>query len=428
MKNNLLKFPDNFLWGASTSAHQVEGNNLNDWSQWEKLNCEKLASEAKAAYFSENRYPTPSSYWKKVRKRAENPSNYISGIACDHYTRFPHDFDLAKKLNHSAHRFSIEWARIEPEEGKFDHKEIEHYRDVISCLKDHGMEPFVTLWHFSVPVWFRDRGGWKAKDSVKYYSRYVTKVVESFKSEVVYWITINEPMVFSASSFLFARFPAEEKSLFAFLRVIGNLIKAHRSAYEIIKKSCPDGKVGIAKNIIHFEAYRNRASNLLLKKSLDSLWNNYFLNRIDSHQDFIGLNHYFHKRINFGINKNEDEVFSDMGWELYPESIYHSLKDLQKYRKPIYITENGLADADDSRRAWYIREILKNIHRAIREGLDVKGYLHWSLLDNFEWHKGFWPKFGLLEVDRYSMQRRVRDSALEYADIAANNGLSATEE
>jgi beta-glucosidase len=424
MKNELLKFPDYFLWGSGTSAHQVEGHNVNDWSQWEVINSKKLAKEARSIHFSKMNNASHAPLWEEIRNLAEDPENYISGKACDHYTLYARDINLAKQLNQTAHRISIEWSRVEPEEGKFNQDEIEHYRSVIVSMKEHNIEPFVTLWHFTNPVWVRDKGGWKAKESIKYFSRYVQRVVEDLRNNVNYWITINEPMVYAASSYLFGRFPAGEKNPVSFFLAINNFIKAHRAAYEAIKEVHPESQVGIAKSVIYFEAYKNRVFNLLLKKAVDWFWNNYFLNQIKFYQDFIGVNHYFHNRINYGFNKNENKKLSDLAWELYPEAIYYSLKDVQKYMKPIYITENGLADAEDNKRSWYIREVLKHVHRAIEENIDVRGYFYWSLLDNFEWHKGFWPRFGLVEVDYNNLKRKIRESAIEYAKIIADNGFN----
>ncbi len=415
MNDKLRKFPANFFWGASTSAHQVEGNNINDWSQWEIENCQRLSVKAKSSYAFSG---LPG---KKIKNIAENPNNYISGIACDHYNRFQEDFDLAGKLNHNAHRFSIEWSRVEPMEGKFNMKEIEHYRKVISSLKERNIEPFVTLWHFTIPIWLQDKGGWKTVKVIDCFSRYVEKVVDSLKCEVVFWITINEPLIYATSAYLRGTFPAQEKNPISYFLVIKNLIKAHQSAFRIIKRINPKSRVGIAKSIIYFEAYKNKLFNRSFKRIIDWWWNYYFLNQITDFQDFIGLNHYFYNRINYGLNKNENKIISDMGWELYPEAIYYVLKDLKKYRKTIYITENGLADTEDNKRAGYIKEILKNVHKAIEEGVDVRGYFYWSLLDNFEWDKGFWPRFGLIEVDYQSLDRKVRQSALEYSKLIKDN-------
>lgn len=394
-----MQFPDNFLWGASTSAHQVEGDTHNDWSEWEKKNADRLAKEAK------NKYP---------------PQNYISGRACDHYHLFEEDFRLAKSSGLNAYRFSIEWSRIEPEKNKFDQKEIEHYQRVVESLRNKNIEPFVTLWHWTIPLWLAREGGWKSKNIVDYFSRYTEKVVSALNKQVNFWMTLNEPDVYTSKSYLAGDWPPQEKSLISSWRVYHNLIKAHLTAYQVIKKINPASQVGIAKHYVYFEAYQNKIINRILKKLADYSWNFYFLNKIKDYQDFIGLNNYLHNRINYGFTKNEDKCQNDMGWELYPESIYYSLKELSKYKKPIYITENGLADAQDKYRAWYIKEIIKNIERAAKEGVNVRGYLHWSLLDNFEWDKGFWPRFGLIEVDYKNLERKVRPSALEYAKIIKN--------
>jgi len=218
-----------------------------------------------------------------------------------------------------------------------------------------------------------------------------------------------------------------KKSFFKFLKVYRNLIDAHKQVFDSIHTWVSDTQVGIAKNNSYFEGW--------LAPILNYFWNNWFLNKIKNHQNFIGLNYYFHNRIKgFKLNQNDNKEVSDFDWEIYPEGIYHVLKDLQKYRKPIYITENGVADAKDIHREKFIKEHLRWTHKAIAEGVDVRGYFYWSLLDNFEWDKGFWPRFGLVEMD-YSakggsasggktLERKIRPSALEYAKIAKENGLS----
>lgn len=383
-----IEFPKNFLWGTATSGHQVEGNNFNDWSEWEK---------------SEKRI-----------KDLKNPEEYISGRACDHYNLFEQDFDLAKQLNQNAHRFSIEWSRIEPEQGNFNQEEIEHYRRVILSLKQKNIEPFVTLWHWPIPIWLRDKGGWENKEIIEYFVRYAEKVVASFKNDVKFWITINEPMVYSSSSYFKGAWPPNKKNVFKCRKVLVNLFKAHRKAYQMIHQISPQAKVGISKNNVFFEG------NILAWLANYS-WNKYFLNKIKNYQDFIGLNYYFHKVFKFNQNKNKE--VSDMNWEIYPQGIYHLLKDLKKYDKPIYITENGLADARDEKREKFIKDHLFFIHKAIKEGIDVKGYFYWSLLDNFEWDKGFWPRFGLIEIDYSNLERKIRPSAYKYAEICRNNGF-----
>ncbi|PJE73069.1 MAG: glycoside hydrolase family 1 protein [Candidatus Tagabacteria bacterium CG10_big_fil_rev_8_21_14_0_10_40_13] len=402
------RFPKDFLWGAATSSYQVEGNNYNDWVEWEHANSARLAAEAAKRHANAhmripeyilNNYPNPL-----------QPENYISGRVCDHYNRFKEDFDIAKQIGHNAHRFSIEWSRVEPEEGKFDEKEIEHYQQVIAALCERGLEPFVTLWHWTVPIWFRDKGGWLNKDAPKYFERYVTIISRSLNyRHIKFWITINEPNVFASNSFLKGVWPPRYKNIFKYFKVLKNLAKAHKKSYEIIKKENPTAQVGISKNNIYFE-------NIPFA---DYFWNKYFLNKIKSQQDFIGLNYYFHSRL-FG-NRNED--VTDMGWEIYPEGIYYVLRGLKKYNLPIYVTENGLADIKDEKRGKFIKDHLKWIHKVISESVDVRGYLYWSLLDNFEWDKGFWPRFGLVEIDYETLERKIRPSAYEYAKICKSNIL-----
>ena len=399
----IFKFPKDFLWGAATSAHQVEGSNHNDWTEWEKENAARLSKK------NEGKYP---------------PENFISGRACDHYSRYEEDFDLAKKLGHNTHRFSIEWSRIEPEEGKFSELEIEHYRSVIRALRARGLEPFVTLWHWTMPTWFVEIGAFEKRANIEYFARFCQRIVKKFSGEVTFWITINEPEIYAGNSYLKGVWPPQNKNFISYIKVLTNLIKSHKNIYEIIKKYDSKAQIGITKNNIYFEAYQNKIGNRILKKFIDWWWNFYFLNRIKKYQDFIGLNHYFHNRIkNFKFNQNENKKISDMGWELYPESIYYVLRSLKRYNQPIYITENGLADAEDKNREWFIKESLKNIHKAISEGVDVRGYLYWSLLDNFEWDKGFWPRFGLVEINYRTLERRIRPSAWEYKKIIEANSI-----
>ena len=405
------KFPECFLWGAATSAHQVEGNNHNDWTEWEKENAQRLSKE------SGGKYP---------------PENYISGKACDHYNRYEEDFDLARRLGHNAHRFSIEWSRIEPEEGKFDDKEIEHYRDVIRALRARGIEPFVTLWHWANPLWIRDIGGWENPKTIDYFLRYAGKIAQAL--DIKSWITINEPSVYAGASYLFGQFPPNVKNWIRSNRVLKNLFEAHCKCYDFLHRYYGNSiTVGLSHNL-HYHKPRH-GKNLL--DWLAVFFVNYIrdtrqLRLTQGKEDFIGLNYYYLDMIQFvfgggrfGIAdiNNPNHWKSDMGWEIFPEGIYHVLKDLKKYNKPIYITENGVADAKDIHREKFIKEHLRWVHKAISKGVDVRGYFYWSLLDNFEWDKGFWPRFGLVEMDYKTMERRVRPSAYEYAKIVKENGF-----
>lgn len=406
---NNFKFPEGFYFGASTSAHQVEGGNKNNWTEWELENAKCQMLNAKTKHWPDfvlENYPNPL-----------QEENYISGKACDHYNLFKKDFDIAKSLGHNAHRFSIEWSRIEPEEGKFNEQEIDHYRKIIKMLREQGIEPFVTLWHWTIPLWLRDKRGVHSREFPKYFTRYAEKIVASLNQDVIFWITLNEPLVYAKISYLEGRWPPQKKNIFYFLRVSKNLIKAHKKAYAVIKTIQPGSQIGIAHNMSFFEVQHDNFINRILKHFGEWRKNFGFLNAISNHQDFIGFNYYSHYKVNFGIRKIKTEKISDMEWSLYPKGIYDMLLALKKYNKPVYVTENGLADARDAHRSWFIAEHLKWVAKAMEEGIDVRGYFHWSLLDNFEWSDGFWPRFGLVEVDYKTMERRIRPSALEYKRI-----------
>lgn len=407
------KFPKNFLWGAATSSHQVEGGNHNDWSEWELVNAERLAREA------ESKFGNLSS-WSMIREQATRPENYISGVACDHYHRFCEDFDIAKSLGHNAHRFSIEWSRIEPEEGKFNKQEVEHYREVIAALRERGMEPFVTLWHWTLPLWVRDKGGVESKEFSLYFERYVRYTVGKLKDDVTFWMTFNEPTSVIGMSYAKGEWPPQKKSLLSAWRVYHTLAKAHNAGYRAIHEVSPHAQVGFGNILSYIEPDRAESSlDSFVADTANFFANQYFFKLTDrkSH-DYIAIQNYFHNRVAFPWhNKNKNEKISDMGWELYPESLYVLLKKWGKLKKPIYITEHGLADARDSERAWYIQEAVRNIRHALEDGVDVRGYFHWSLMDNFEWDKGFWPRFGLVEVNRKTLERTIRSSAWEYKKI-----------
>jgi len=373
MKN--LEFPKGFYWGTATSAYQIEGGIKNDWSEAGK--------------------------------------KYNAGLACDHYHRFEEDFDFAKQMNNNAHRFSIEWARVEPEEGKFDQKELNHYKEVLLALKQRNLEPFVTLYHWTLPIWFAEKGGWLNKDAPKYFERFVEKVVREYKGLVKFWITLNEPNIYASHSFLIGGWPPFIKSWQKTKLALNQLIEAHKTAYKIIHKIVPDAQVGPVTNNIWYRG--------ILKILLDYKWNHWFLENIKNYFDFIGLNYYFGYSISGFIFKGKE--ISDLGWKIVPDGIYHVLMDLKKYNKPIYITENGLADAKDAKRAKFIIDHLKWVYKAIEEGVNIQGYFHWSLIDNFEWDKGFAPRFGLIEIDYKTLKRLPRSSSKIYAEICKNNAV-----
>jgi len=407
----ILKFPPHFLWGASSSAHQVEGGNHNQWSVWELENAKALASMAKS---QANYLPK----WDEIETQATNPHNYVSGEATDHYHRYKEDFLLLKKLNMNSWRFSIEWSRIEPEEGAWNAEAIEHYRTYLQTLQKIGVEPIVTLWHWTVPVWFEQKGGWTKRQNIAYFVRFAQKVFEELGREFSYVITLNEPEVYVAKSFLTADWPPQQRSRLKAYRVLANLIKAHKRVYKMAKKLGRKFKISIAKNTAHHyagdDSILSRANAGLMRWVQD-----YFtLNRVNKTTDFIGLNYYFSNRY-YGMRMhNPNTKVNDLGWDMQPANIQYVLEDLaDRYEKPIIITENGLADADDEYRQWWLGQTLMAMHRAIQNGVKLQGYLHWSLTDNFEWSSGFWPRFGLAKVDYNTKKRTLRPSAIWFAGV-----------
>jgi len=422
----MSEFPKNFLWGAATSSHQVEGNNIhNDWWQWESLG------------------------------KLKEPS----GLACDHYQAFEKDFDLASQLQHNAHRLSIEWSRIQPKRDEFNQSEIDHYLEVIRALRQRNIEPIVTLHHFTNPRWLEGFGGWINPEIVECFTHYVEKVVMALGQDVTYWITINEPMVFLYHAFILGIWPPGEKSVSKTYKVLKNLILAHAEAYKIIhriyqEKGWSRPQVSMANNILTFWPCRNslldkfavnlreRVYNQLLLKVLTTGWFIVpglvyeYIGKAKGTLDFIGLNYYSRHFIRFNIAKPQ-EFFGQqcslqhhkvgrvnvMDFEVYPQGLLEVLLRLKRYNLPIIITENGTAEVNDNDRWQFIYEHLKYLSQAIGLGIDVRGYLYWSLLDNFEWHHGFSPRFGLIDVDYKTQARKIRESARKFAQVCRSNTL-----
>ncbi|MBI2624538.1 glycoside hydrolase family 1 protein [Candidatus Parcubacteria bacterium] len=405
-------FPPEFLFGAATSAHQVEGNNAaSDWWRWERSRPRVIG----------------------LRQRGLDPRDFISGEACDHWRRFEEDFAWAKHFGHNAHRFSIEWAKCEPREGRFDEVAFAHYAAVLEALRSRGIEPFVTLWHWTLPQWLAKRGGWEAPGAVDRFKRYVARVVHDFALRVRYWITINEPTVYIWKVYRTGEFPPQVRDIGRAQKVLGRLFEAHRAAYEVIKFVDPVSSVGVAHHLTAFEPSRQHSAvDRWLTRMVERVA---FRNPVEAAlatSDFIGVNYYSRRRVRFALSRpqaffmeKEPPVFAttDMGWEIYPEGLLAVLRKLARYTRPIIVTENGLADAMDVCRSRFIVEHLRRVKQALDEAIDVRGYLHWSLLDNFEWTDGFGPRFGLVQVDYRSQKRTPRPSAEVYAEICRTGRL-----
>ena len=410
MHDTTKRFPEGFYWGAATASYQVEGGiENNDW--------------ARAA--QEGRVP-------------------VCGQACDHYHKYEADFDIAKELGHTAHRLSIEWARIEPEPGAFDESAIEHYRQVLQALRDRNITPFVTLWHFTVPVWFADRGGFECSDAPELFARYCAYVTARINDLCDHVSTMNEPNVYASNGWLrgswppFQRFRLTDlvsitnsgrqhdaraergvRPLWNYIFVMRHLAQAHRVAYQEIKQVAPTMTVSIVKHVIVFARGNWNPFNSIRAALANYLWTHAFMRRVYRHTDQIGLNYYLY--VPFGDRTEWRKT--DMDWNVAPEYIYDALMMLRQYRLPVFVSEAGVADAADAQRATYIKKQVEATWWAMQHGVDVRGHLYWSLLDNYEWALGFTKRFGLVAVDYETLERSVRPSAYVYKEIIANRGI-----
>ncbi len=409
-----LPFPPGFLWGAATSSHQVEGNNtLNDWYTWEKRvqPAEKWSGLA-------------SDQWNRWEEDVELK---WSGLASDQWNRWEEDVELIRDLGHNAHRLSLEWSRIEPRPGEFDEAALDHYQQLLQALHAKGIKTVVTLHHFTNPLWLSEMGGWLSSCVVKRFTTYVEVVIKKLGADIDILLTINEPGVYAFMSYQAGFWPPQVKSSWQMQRVLWNMARAHRAAYPIIKRHFPALPVGIAQNMTTFETVHPTSWRERFAAHWMAAVNNfsfYWFSGWKTH-DVLGVNYYFHRRLDatgrrwprFQDPQETNRPTSDLGWELFPEGLGRIVRSLKKHKKPILITEHGLADADDSRRPQFIQDSLSHLSSAIADGAPVIGYLHWSLLDNFEWADGFTPRFGLVEVDYVTQARTPRASAWLYKEI-----------
>jgi beta-glucosidase len=408
------KFPANFLWGTATAAHQVEGGN------------------------------TASDFWLM-----ENVPDSLfaepSGDACDHYQLYPQDFALLKGLGFAAYRFSIEWARIEPEEGFFSRAALDHYRRMIAAARALDIIPIVTFHHFTAPVWFTRDGGWTERKSVDRFARYCESAGRALGDLVLTACTINEaniPMMISASRMANEQRPWSPPKSFAGIarRCGGNaarwspylvcdgyaatpqLIAAHRKAYVALKSvglTCP---IGITLALLDMQA---EPGGEALRDAAEQVIEGQFLESVRG-DDFVGVQTY--TRIRFGAKGHlpppATAERTQMGYEFYPEALEATIRKAARMSGcPVLVTENGIGTEDDTRRIAFTRRALEGVRATIADGVDVRGYIHWSLLDNFEWLEGYRPKFGLVAVDRETQARRPKPSAYWLGSIAKNNAL-----
>ena len=417
-----LLFPQGFLWGTATAAFQVEGNNSNsDWWAWEQEDGRIL-------------------------------HNHKSGLASNWWADAEADLDRAAEMGNNAHRLSLEWSRIEPEPSVFDETALARYREILLGMHARGIEPMVTLHHFSNPLWLVEKGDFSSKIVVDYFQRYTAKVVDVLGDLVPKWITINEPMVYVFMRYFAGAFPVgAQRGWAGALRAIPNLLRCHAAAYHTIKEKLPQAQVGVAKNMAVLQArpdssalsrwWARRLSWLFNTMWLDSVQDGrlYFpigrgkIPDLAGSYDFIGLNYYTRFYVNFPpfgeLLSQEWEpgaVVSDGNYgEIYPVGLFQMIEALLPYNKPIYITENGLPDKEDRYRPSFIMAHLREVWRAISFNYPVMGYYHWSLVDNFEWDRGWTQRFGLLGLDVETQERSWRKSGRLYQEICQSNSLTS---
>lgn len=429
MPNNRISFPPGFLWGTATAAHQVEGHNdNNDWWTFEQV---------------------PGAIWHGDR----------SGRACDWWRQAEADFDRMVELNHNTHRLSIEWSRVEPREGEWDRGAIARYREMLAGLRQRGIEPMVTLHHFATPLWLARRGGWSNPAAVAYFRRWAGTAVELFGDLVHLWCTINEPAVYAALGHLLGVYAPGAQGVRNCFTVLRHMLKGHAAAYRAIHALDGEARVGLVKNIQLFEpANPDSPLDRLGAWFIDYVFNQLVLRAIQDgvllppvgfglsphgplidSSDFIGVNYYTRNMVAFEPGKGEflglrrfpqpGAEVSDFGrhgtyGEVYPEGMYRVLMRVARLGLPIYITETGLPDADDDQRPRFLITHLAQVARAIDDGADVRGFYHWTLVDNFEWAEGWGLRFGLIALDEMTGARTVRSSGRLFAAIAAANGLT----
>lgn len=413
-----IEFPTDFVFGSATAAHQVEGNNIyNDW--W----AHELAPDTNAV----------------------EPS----GVACDHYSRFQEDFQLIRELGHPAHRLSLEWSRIEPAPGSINREAVSHYRRVLGTLRDYGIEPWVTIHHFTVPRWFAEQGGFAREENLNALLRHTELVAREFGDLVAHWCTINEPNVVAELGYRFGYFPPRLTDPDLAARVLTNFFRLHASMSEALHEHARlTPSVGITLAVqAHeplrleseadraFAARRDAETNGVM---FDALRTGVFaypgrepvtIPGLREASSFVGVQYYSRVRYD-GVSQGPampdfSRVLSQMGWEVYPEGFGPLLERAAATGLPVVVTENGIAHDDDRVRVRYIADHLAVVGEARRRGVNVRGYFYWSTMDNFEWNFGYGPKFGLIEVDRQTLARKPRPSAYFFRDIIQQRGFDA---
>ncbi|MCC6147957.1 MAG: glycoside hydrolase family 1 protein [Anaerolineaceae bacterium] len=418
-------FPKGFLWGTATAAHQVEGRNENNtWRLWEE-EPDRIHNGEKA------------------------------GLACDWWGgRWREDLDRAAKAGQNAHRLSVEWSRVQPAPDRWDEGALDFYRQILRELVNRGMTPVVTLHHFTDPIWFAEKGGWESDDSPALFSVYANKTVEALKEYCNLWVTINEPNVYVSGGYLGGGFPPGKNNLKTAFGVFANLLRGHASAYRGIHKVQPTARVGVAHHVRGFEPARPWfPADRWIVNVLHANFNNAFPGALQDGrfrfafrsmsvpeasgaQDFFGLNYYTAEQAAFAPFAKDDffaKRFFPHGADLSPtgfianrpDAFYKAMRWAERFKLPIVITENGVEDAQDTLRPRYLLQHVHQVWRALNNSWPIKGYFHWSLIDNFEWERGWGQRFGLWGLDRETRARIHRKSVDLYAAICKENGISS---
>ncbi|HEX9070112.1 MAG TPA: family 1 glycosylhydrolase [Ktedonobacterales bacterium] len=424
-----LTFPAGFLWGTATASHQYEGGNTNNqWYAWEQAGHIK--------------------------------SGETCGLACDWWAHAERDFDRAAQMGLKALRLSLEWSRIEPAPGQWDTAALDRYHAMLVGLRQRDIIPLVTLHHFTHPIWLEAIGGFLAPDFVRRFIAYTGRVVEALGDQCDWWCTINEPNVVSVAGYQIGNFPPGRRGdLRGAIRAQAALVHAHAAAYHEIHRQQPEARVGWAQHIYTFDPANPRSPlDRTVTRLQDLGFNDFFpravltgkplgilspltgdLSAAKGTCDYVGINCYARAHVAFDP-RIPSELFGrrfskpgtplgdagpgSMFTEMYPDGILRNARRFQSFGKPIYFTENGVPDASDHLRPWIIARAARALHDALREGIDVRGYLHWSLVDNFEWENGWTMRFGLIALDEHTQERAPRPSAALYGELAQANALT----
>jgi beta-glucosidase len=389
-----ITFPDDFVWGTATAAHQIEGGNVNnDWWTWE-----------------------------------HNPDSGCvesSGDACDSLRRWPEDVELVAGMGLGAYRFSLEWSRIEPAEGEFSLAALDYYRRICAACHERNIAPVVTFHHFTTPNWLCARGGWEAADAPEAFARFVARAVAHLGDLVGWACTINELNLIGVMGYALGSSPPGVKDDFIrHLAVNEAIVRAHRLAVDALRAGPGDFPVGLTLSMDEMVA--EPGGEEVLEAAQEILEGRFF--RATEGDDFIGVQCY--SRVHFGPEgqaPNEAGVpVTQMGYEYWPQGVEHCARRAAALTGvPVLLTESGIATDDDSERITFLAEVLRGVRRALDDGVDIRGYFVWSLLDNFEWSSGFGPKFGLHGVDRKTFARQAKPSASWFSSVARANGLPA---